>query len=168
MVETLDCLVGFVGVDESTGDSGLYLTSLPLITVAFLNGIAPAQGAYKDMMKGVESRTIRAFRTKFTAELNRCFKVHDRETVESLICENKELLAEAFLLLYGSETLSQALGSQRINRTTTLDLGRVREIKAEFDNDFMRELSEAVSGLDITKIMPVEPNGFISVTYTAP
>lgn len=120
------------------------------------------------MMKEVESRTIRAFRTKFTAQLNRCFKIHDRESVEKLICENKDLLAESFLLLYGIETLAQALGSQRINGTTTLSLGRTREVKAELEDAFARELSEAVAGLDITSVMPVEAGGFVSVTFTAP
>jgi hypothetical protein len=172
----LDCLTGCIGLASSVGEveSGLYLDALPDINLSNTNKIADGEQVdYTKVFRDVEKRTILKFRTFFIAELNRCFNVYRREAVDCLICENKELLAVSLWYLMGAEMLQERLGSNRINRFTTVDRSKTRELQEVFLDEFQRQLSTAVAGIDMegSECFPHETpehNRFIQVIETCP
>jgi hypothetical protein len=153
----LDCLIGYIGLASSIGtaESGLYLDALPDINLNNTKKIADSGQrendvpSVEDVFNDVQQRSILKFRTFFTSELNRCFKVFKRDSIDCLICENKELLVVALWYLMGAEMLQERLGSERINRFTTVDRTRSKELQQTFMEEFFSELANAVPGIDI-------------------
>ncbi|MBN2787422.1 MAG: hypothetical protein JXQ69_03765 [Paludibacteraceae bacterium] len=156
----LDCLKGLIGVKagEVTPEpvTGLYVTSLPDINLVEIGKIAdsdqlPGEGQ-KDWTKlwlDVENRGILKFRTLFLSEINRCFRISNITIAECLICENKELLAVSLWYLLGAELMFERINSNRINRYTTIDKSKAKELRADLMELFHSELSTAVAGIDI-------------------
>jgi len=147
-------LIGFIGISESLGtaDSGLYVDALPDISILSMNKIADEdQRDCEGVMKDVENRALRKFRTLFTIELNRCFHINKREYVECLIIENKLLLAEALWYLMGAELMFERTASSRINKFTTIDKAKAQRLMYDFNEQFRIELATAISGIDINR-----------------
>ncbi|GHT33561.1 hypothetical protein FACS189434_07980 [Bacteroidia bacterium] len=154
----IDCLVGYIGLcsSEGTAQSGLYLDALPDINLYNTGKIADSSQKTENgtlspdaVFEDVQKRAILKFRTLFIIEFNRCFKEYNRTNIECLICENKVLLATALWYLMGAEMLQERLGSERINRFTTIDRQKTRELQQEFMQDFANELQMAIAGIDI-------------------
>ena len=147
----LDCLFGFIGLESSVSGavpSGLYLDALPDINL--LNtGKIDDNNNYEKVFADVEKRSILKFRSLFISEFNNCNKMYKREVIDCLICSNKELLAEALCYLMGAEMLQERLGSNRINRFTTVDRTKTKELQASFLEEFYRQLHTAVLGIDL-------------------
>jgi len=148
----LECLVGLIGLDcsKGTAQSGLYLEQLPDINIGNVNKITD-EGNFtvEEVFEDVEKRAILKFRTLFITEFNKCHRMYKREAIDCLICENKELLAEALWYLMGAEMLQQRLGSNRINRYTTVDRNKTKETKEYFEQEFERHLHTAVLGINL-------------------
>ncbi|MCL1933510.1 MAG: hypothetical protein FWF53_06855 [Candidatus Azobacteroides sp.] len=179
----LNCLTGYIGLTGGVGtaESGLYLDALPGINPfnilkAADGGQKNASGEYsaEKVFGDVQQRAIMKFRTFFISEFNRCFKLYKRENVDCLICENKELLAVALWYLTGAEMCEEFLRSDRINRYTTVDRQKIRELKDNFTDYFFAELSTSVAGIDIAGSAcfenenPPECGGIITVIETCP
>jgi len=170
----MDCLKGYIGIDSvSAEQSGLCLTALPDISITSINKIDPADlGDFTEMMANVEMRAILKFRTLFTIEFNRCFRVNKREVIECIICENKALLAVALWYLIGAEFMFERINSTRVNRFTTIDKIKAQKLRQEFDETFHSELAAAIPGIDIESSACIETelehSGSISVIYTMP
>ena len=148
----MDCLIGYIGLASriGTAESGLYIDALPDINISNTEKITDVeQNSANDVFDNVQQRSIAKFRTFFTSELNRCFKINKREIVDCLICENKGLLAESLWYLMGAEMMQERLGSNRINRFTTVDRQKSKEQQNSFMETFFTLLSNAVSGIDI-------------------
>jgi len=171
----MDCLKGYIGIDNVTAaESGLCLTALPDISIISINKIDPSdQEDYTAMMANVEMRTILKFRTLFTIEFNRCFRINKREVIECLICENKALLAVALWYLFGAEFMFEKVNSTRVNRFTTIDKIKAQKLRTEFEGYFFNELSVAVQGIDTESSTCIEFNevpqgGLIQVVTSLP
>ena len=170
----MDCLKGYIGIDSvSDQQSGLCLTALPDISVTSIEKIDPSMvGDFTEMMANVENRAILKFRTLFTIEFNRCFKVNKREIIECIICENKAILAVALWYLFGAELMFERINSTRVNRFTTIDKIKAQKLRAEFEEIFHSELTVAISGIDIESSSCIETelehSEFVSVRYTLP
>ena len=172
----LDCLIGYIGLAGSVGEveSGLYLDELSDINLSNTNKIADGEQVdYMKVFRDVERRSILKFRTFFIGELNRCFNVYRREAIDCLICENKELLAVSLWYLMGVEMLQERLGSNRINRFTTTDRSKTKELQDNFLNEFRRQLSTAVAGIDMEGSECLSDElyvcgGFVQVIETCP
>lgn len=149
----MDCLIGYIGLSsrvEATAESGLYVDTLPDISLELIEK-TPEDDEYRliELWKLIEKRGVLKFRTLFISEVNRCHHITDVKLAECLICNNKELLATSLWYLLGAELLLENLGSPRINRFTTLDRDRNRQLRAELMDIFMHELSVAVAGIDV-------------------
>lgn len=96
----------------------------------------------------IEDRGILKFRTLFIAEINKCHKVSDIKICECLIVSNKEILATALWYLLGAEVMLTRRASSRIN-AATIDRNKPKELRAYFEEQFQKELSTAVAGIDI-------------------
>lgn len=151
--DILQCLKGLVGIKGCSGEepgSGLYINSLPGVTLEMVDKIADAeQVTYLGVWKDIEDRTIRRFRTLFMAGLNRCFQINERTTVECMACENADLLATSLWYLLGKELMEERIYSNRINRYTTIDVDEAKELRDHFQVSFEEELEAALQGIDV-------------------
>lgn len=172
----MDCLIGFIGLSSVVGvsGSGLYLNTLPNLNTVSVNKIADEdQDDHVQVMKDIEERAIKRFRTHFIVELNKCYKISKREVAECLICENKDLLAEALHYLMGAEMMIERIGSSRINKYTTIDKATAQQSRLEFEQIFFHELHVAVLGININDSdcfdgeLP-DHSGFITVIEVTP
>jgi hypothetical protein len=68
---------------------------------------------------------------------------------EQLVCNNKSLFATAFWYLLGAEALAERIYTDRINRYTTIDLNKAKELRQEFEMSFAEELKSVLEGLDL-------------------
>lgn len=161
----MDCLIGYIGLSsriatcpsqQREGEvganmalSGLYVDTLPDISLELTEKTPEIDEEIIELWQLVEKRGILKFRTLFISEVNRCHHVTDVKLAECLICDNKELLATSLWYLLGAELLLENLGSPRINRYTTLDRDKNKELRAELMDVFTHELSVAVAGIDV-------------------
>lgn len=149
----IDCftgLVGILGCGNEVPGSGLYINSLPGITLEMVDNIADAeQVTYLGVWKEIEARGVLKFRTALMAGLNKCYQINQRDTVECIACENSDLLAIAFWYLLGRELMDERIYSNRINRYTTIDLEEAKELRSHFQVVFEEELAAALQGIDV-------------------
>lgn len=149
MFDCLDKLIGLNSV-SGTATSGLYLDMLPDITLGNSEKIVDENNQNVDeLFADVRKRTILRFKTLFQREINICLRINEKEAVECLMCENKELLAVSLWYLFGVEMLQQRLGSNRINRYTTTDRTRTKELQEHFMDMCLSELHTAVLGINL-------------------
>ncbi len=147
----MDCLIKFIGFDGSVeAESGLYLSTLPGVTLDLLQGITDNLETDEKTWNDVVKRSILKFRTFFINELNRCWNLSDVKKAECLICQHRELLSVALWYLTGAEMMAQTIGSERTNRFTTIDLEKVQNLRDEYMDYFFNELHTAVAGIDLT------------------
>lgn len=147
----IDEFVGYIGLSPKYGvsDSGLYVDSLPDISVSFFEKLVRGDESILDLWGEIEKRALVKFRTLFIREINKCHKLSNVKVCECLALSNKELLATSLWYLLGAETMYERATSSRMNTYTTLDRDKSKDIREVFMSDFERELSIAVSGIDI-------------------
>lgn len=150
----LTCLTGFIGLKgcgaQSVPGSGLFINSLPGITLEMVDKIADSeQITYVGVWNEVEQRAIMQFRTAFMAQLNKCYQINQRATVECIACENKDLLATSLWYLLGHELMIERIYSNRINSYTTIDEDEAKELRDYYMATFEKELEYAVQGIDV-------------------
>ena len=169
----MDCLIGYIGLSSaSTSTSGLCVDALPDISVIIGEKISVQQtnesieDALVRIWNDIEERAIAKFRTLFFRQLNKCFKVVNKDSIDCLICENRELLAVSLWYLLGAEFMLERIASSRINRYTTVDKTKAKELRNELMNLFDAELEMAVQGIDIENStcfeVPPFPNNIIT------
>lgn len=172
----MDCLKGIIGINSNVGTatSGLYITDLPDISLAKLSRLTDEDSDDITLLfEEIEKRSVLKFVTLFTIEINRCWKISNREKIQCLICENVTLLSVALWYLMGSEVINEQINSPRLNKYTTVDKGKAKELYAQFYEDFISELHIAVSGIDISASAcfaeeEIDSKDIISVIYTTP
>lgn len=149
----LECFTGFIGIlgcNAQTPGSGLYINSLPGVTLEMVDKIADSeQITYKGVWAEVEQRGILRFRTALMAKLNECYQINERTTVECIACENKDLLATSLWFLLGAELMIERIYSNRINRYTTIDKEQAEELRDHFTVEYEKELALAVQGINV-------------------
>jgi hypothetical protein len=74
-----------------------------------------------------------------------------RCSYDAFICSNKQLFANALAYIALVEVMNERLHSDRINRYTTVDLNKARELRDEYMQMFQQELSDVISGIDISE-----------------
>jgi hypothetical protein len=151
--DILQCLTGYIGIlgcGTTEPGSGLYINSLPGITMGMIDGIADSeQITYIGVWKDVEKRGLLKFRTAFMAALNKCYQINERATVACFACENKDLLATSLWYLLGRELMDERIYSDRINRYTTIDRDEAIELRDHYQVTFEDELKSAIQGIDV-------------------
>ncbi len=156
----MDCLKGYIGLSAKfnvEAESGLYVETLPDISFGLSEGISEkGKDEVLKMWQDVEERALRKFRTLFIREINATFKISDVSVSDCLICKNREVLATSLWYFLGAELLTEGLGSSRINRFTTIDRQKHREMRAEMEEIFMVELQTAISNLNLSECTKTE------------
>jgi len=152
----MNCLKDYIGISPSVGvvESNLYLTDLAGITLNNLEKIAeqkPEQEDFKAVFKDCEKRALMSFVGSFTASINECYHICDIDIINCLICENKKILGGALWYLIGAEYMIERIGSDRLNRFTTIDRKKAKEFQDFFAEKFAFELQNAVRSIDPNK-----------------
>lgn len=148
MIEELKGLIGLSPKSGVEAESGLYVDSLPDISVGIIERIVADEGSVVDTWEEIEKRALLKFRTLFIAEVNKCHKVHDIDICECLILSNKLLLSTALWYLMGAEVMLTRNASSRVN-LATYNQPKQKELHEYFEDMFTKELTTAVNGIDI-------------------
>ncbi len=69
---------------------------------------------------------------------------------EMVVCNNKSTFGQALLYLLGEETMAERIYSDRLNRYTTIELNRAKELREEFGIKYELELKTAINGLSLS------------------
>ncbi len=148
MLDELKGYIGLISSESVEAPSGLYIDALPDISLSLLEDISRTDEDETDTWSRIEWRGILKFRTLFITEVNKCHKVTDIRLCECLILSNKEILATALWYLLGAEVMLTRRASSRLN-AATLDRTKSKELRAYFEDQFAKELTTAVNGIDI-------------------
>lgn len=148
MLQELKGYIGLLSGGSVEAESGLYIDALPDISLQLLEDITTNEADGCETWSRIEDRGILKFRTLFIAEVNKCHKVHDIKICECLIESNKEILATALWYLLGAEVMLTRRASSRINMAT-IDRNKPKELRQYFEDQFAKELTTAVNGIDI-------------------
>ena len=145
-----DNLIGILGCNTVTPESGLYINSLPGITLEKVDSIADhEQKTYLGVWADVKQRAIMRFRTQLMAGLNNCYQINERSTVECIACEYSDLLASSLWYLIGIELMTEVIYSNRISRYTTIERDEAKELRDHYQVTFEEELRAALQGIDV-------------------
>lgn len=170
----MDCLTDYVGIlncpDETTPDSGLYITSLPGIQLEGIEKIATAdQDSYLGLWADVQATAQARFKTGVIAALTKCFQLTRKCDYESLICDNKEVLVNAWMMLLAAQLMWYRKYTTRLNRFTTVDLEAAGELMDMYLVEYESTLAQAVQLMDISECRcELKPGGQISHQWFLP
>jgi hypothetical protein len=168
-------LYGYIGFSSklSEVESGLYLDSLPDISINLLDKLTDIEeGDISVLWTKIEDRAIKKFRTLFINAVNKCYKINDIPICECLIESNFETFGIALWYLLGSEMMFERINSNRINKFTTIDKAKARELQQAFIDTFQDELTVAVNSIDVNNNdcsdYIADENNIISTHYVIP
>lgn len=169
----LSCLVDFIGLSYCPGiyeqpGSGVYLNSLPGISIQNIDAIANSeQTTYLKVWEDVQTSAVAQFRIEVIAELNKCFKLNRDCDYDTLICENREILLQAWKYCLGVWLMIFRLNTDRLNRYTTVDKKQAEELKDFFQLQYEKALEQSVKLMN-TDSCCLECGGNPEVVYYMP
>lgn len=169
----MDCLIDYIGInacaDQDAPDSGIYINSLPGISLESIEKIATQdQETYLGVWKDVQAQAQIRFKTDFIAQLTKCFEISKKCDYESMICDNKEILVTAWMYLLGNQLMLFRRYTNRLNKYTTVDLKKAEELTDYYMVEYEAALAQSVQLVDRSECMCLEPGGRISKAWMAP
>ena len=102
----------------------------------FINGATYSEGTFT-------SEPMDSFGLTATLSLQCSYDV--------LVCNFKSNLAVAWWYLLGSELMKERIYTDRVNRYTTVDLDKARELMKSLHDDYMNELLTFVDSIDLSR-----------------
>lgn len=150
----LSCLIDFVGLSYCPGiyeqpASGIYLNSLPGISIQSIDAIADSeQITYLGVWSDVQISAGAQFRIDVIAELNKCFKLDRGCDYDTMICENREVLIQAWKYSLGVWLMIFRLNTDRLNQYTTVDKKQAGELKDFFQIEYEKAITQSVKLMD--------------------
>ena len=154
----LACLKGLIGLhkDYWISGSGLYVNTLPGISVHNIRKIADKTEQIdaerhpdpKIVFEECEERAIIQFRGTFIAAMAECWNLFDLDVAECLICKLKNKLATSLWWYIGHEIMVERIGSDRLNRFTTIDTKKAENLRDEMLQRADYILQSTVRGID--------------------
>jgi hypothetical protein len=169
----LDCFIGYIGLSYCGGvyeqpDSGIYLNSLPGISIERLDKIAESeQITYLGVWDDIQKSAVAQFRIEVITEMNKCFKLDRTCDYDTLICANDAILVQAWKYLLGVWTMIFIQTSDRLNRYTTIDLKQAGELRDFYTVEYEKALSQSVRLMDTSECC-MECSGNPEYTYQMP
>lgn len=153
----MECFIDFVGLSYCAGiyeqpGSGIYLNSLPGISIQSIDAIADSeQITYLGVWADVQSSAVAQFRIDVIAEMNKCFKLNRDCDYTTMICDNRDILVQAWKFLLGVHLMIFRLHTDRINRYTTVDKKQAAELRDYYQVEYEKALKQGVSLMDTTE-----------------
>lgn len=169
----MESIYGYIGLSSRLGEeseSGLYVDALPDISITLVEKLTDQVGeTFEDLWSTIEKRGVLKFRTLFLNALNKCYKVKSMDTAECLIEENLGVMATSLWYLLGAELMFERASSARLNRYTTIEKGKAKELRDAYMQIFHDELTAAVNSIDLYESDCIEecpsPSNIISTHY---
>lgn len=69
---------------------------------------------------------------------------------DALMCQNKTLFSRAYWYLLGIEMLTETLYSSKLNQYTTVNLQRAKELREEYQVEYMKALDQVAGGMKLS------------------
>lgn len=150
------CFKDYVGIklcpDADAPESGLYINSLPGLSIEALDNIADAeQISYLGVYSDAQDEAWARFGIDFFNELIKCHDVDRRCDWKRLICLNKKVLVTAWRYLLGNQLMEYRLYSSRLN-FFTLDDKEAADLKDHYQIKYEEYLTQAVKILDMSTV----------------
>jgi hypothetical protein len=77
---------------------------------------------------------------------------------DALVCQNKSIFSRAYWYLLGIEMLTEQLYSSKINQYTTTNLQRAKELREEYQVEYMKSLEQISGGFKLSCDCCIECN----------
>lgn len=164
------CLKDYVGIklcpDAEAPDSGLFINSLPGLSIEALDNIADSeQTSYLGLWADAQEEAWARFQNDFFKELILCHDVDRHCEWQDLICDNKKLLVNAWRYLLGCQLMDYRLYSPRLN-FFTLDSKEAKILYDKYEVTYNDLLHQAVKLLDTSSVkLPCGVGQIQSVTW---
>ncbi len=150
----LSCLIDFIGLSYCQGiyeqpGSGIFLNSLPGISIQNIDAIADQeQTTYLGVWVDVQSSAVAQFRIDVISEMRKCFKLDRDCDYDTMICDNKEILVQAWKYCLGTWLMTFRLNTDRLNRYTTVDKKQAEELRKFYQEEYDKSLEQSVQLMD--------------------
>lgn len=151
----MTCLIDHIGLSFCDGAtppaSGLYINSLPGITIESLDKIATEdQITYLGLWRDAQAEAAVRFKADFISKVNECFEINTECDYEAYICDNKDKLVNSWRYLLGNQLMIYRIYSTRLNRFTTIDIEAATELKDFYQVEYERYLAREVKFIDFS------------------
>ncbi len=152
----LGCLIEYIGLSYCAGiyeqpASGIYLNSLPGISIQSIDAIADSeQTTYLGVWADVQSSAAAQFRIDVISEMRKCFKLDSTCDYDTMICDNRDILVQAWKYALGVWLMIFRLNTDRLNRYTTVDKKQAEELKKFYQEEYDKALEQSVQLMDTT------------------
>lgn len=166
----MTCLNDYIGITDcgTVPASGLYINSLPGITIESMDKIATEdQLSYLGVWNDVQKEAAVRFKADFIAEVNKCFQINTECDYEEFICENKDKLVNSWRYLLGNQLMIFRIYSPRLNRFTTLDVDAATRLKDLYQTEYEKYLAREVKFIDFSSCC-MSCGGNPQTVYTLP
>ena len=87
-------------------------------------------------------------------------------TWDNLICTNKSLFTRPWWYLCGIELLTEQLYSSKLNQFTTVNLQRAKELREEYQVEYMKALEQIAGGFNLACDCCIECSGGVQLRET--
>jgi len=169
----MTCFTDYIGLSYCGGvyeqpPSGIYLNSLPGISIQNIDAIAEQeQITYLGVWSDVQSSAVAQFRIDVIAEMNKCFKLNRSCDYDTLMCENIDVLTQAWKYCLAVWLLYFRLNSDRLNRYTTVDRKQAEELRTFYQVEYEKALEQSVKLMN-TEACCLECGGNPEIIYMIP
>lgn len=149
------CLKDYIGLKvcgTEYVESQLYINSLPGISLESIDKIANEdQVSFKGVWSDAQDEAYVRFKIDFITELTKCFRISKHCDYEAMICENKEVLVNAWRFLLGNQLMLFRLYSNRLNRFTTIGIDDAQKLLDHYQVEYEKALHQAVLLIDTSE-----------------
>ncbi len=164
----MDCLKNYIGIrgcdapaytwdantdsdddpeTNPTSPSGLYINDLPGLSLKQIDKLAnEEQITWYQLWDSVQDSTIKKFVNKVKAGYKELFGVCTID--DDWFCTNREALSTPLQYFLGIELMVVRLFTDRINRYTTIEINKARELRQEYSDSFVDELKSSLEIID--------------------
>lgn len=169
----MDCFIDYISLSYCGGvyeqpPSGIYLNSLPGISIKSIDAIATdEQTTYLGVWDDVQASAVAQFRIDVISELNKCFKLDRNCDYTTMICDNQEILVQAWKYCLGVWLMIFRLTTDRLNQYTTVDRKQAEELQAFYQVRYEDALKQGVLLMDTTECC-MACSGNPEIIYTLP
>lgn len=150
------CFIDHIGLSYCTRGvydtpaSGIYLNSLPGISIESIDKIADSeQVTYLGVWADVQRFALAQFKLDVMNQIKKCYQLNRECDYDELICNNIDELTLAWKYLLGVSLMIFRLNSDRINKYTTVTRDEAKELRDFYQVEYEKALHQAVLLMDM-------------------
>jgi hypothetical protein len=152
----MQCFTDYIGLSLCAGAyevpaSGIYISTLPGLNLESIDMVATQEQInYTGVWEDVQTNALPEFRVEVMAEIRKCYELNCECDYDALICENLEILTQAWKYKLGIWLLQFRINSNRLNRFTTIDITQAKELLAHYQVEYEKMLSNSVLCMNVS------------------